>query len=496
MLALKFNFLAGRYHATPWGRHVNEGDVAWPPEPLRLIRALIATWHLRMPADCGFDRSQLDQLIEKLCSAMPAYHLPTASHSHTRHYLPQWKAGDTSLVLDAFAAVNPEQALFCCWADLELSAEELSLLDVLLENLGYLGRAESWVEAQRVEDLPKLNCGPADRNVDDETGELLGEIIDLLSPVSPATYAERRAQLLNQKKVPKKVRNTLPETLVEALSIDTSDLQKAGWNLPPATQTVQYLRPVEALRPKRTAPKSARARFTTGCWLVIGNPKPRIEDTLRIGEAFRNTALAAFGRDDRNRHLAPSILSGHGLADNNIHRHAFFLPRDADDDGYIDQLVLHVPDGIEPEWQETLTKAVRRVWHRNGGWDLLAAGFGTPLLGGELLDESRCWISVTPYLHPWHTKKKFSVEDQIRKECCVRGLPEPDLNPRPHVMIRGRQRRPMHFHRFRSNKPNLSQPDTRGSFWQLTFPEPVHGPIALGFGCHFGLGLFASGDED
>jgi CRISPR-associated protein Csb2 len=36
MLALAFTFPAGRYHATPWGRHVNEADVAWPPEPWRI----------------------------------------------------------------------------------------------------------------------------------------------------------------------------------------------------------------------------------------------------------------------------------------------------------------------------------------------------------------------------------------------------------------------------------------------------------------------------
>jgi CRISPR-associated protein Csb2 len=36
----------------------------------------------------------------------------------------------------------------------------------------------------------------------------------------------------------------------------------------------------------------------------------------------------------------------------------------------------------------------------------------------------------------------------------------------------------------------LNQPDRHGSFWRLTFAEPVPGPIALGFACHFGLGLF------
>jgi CRISPR-associated protein Csb2 len=29
MLAIAFTFPGGRYHGTPWGRHVNEADVAW-----------------------------------------------------------------------------------------------------------------------------------------------------------------------------------------------------------------------------------------------------------------------------------------------------------------------------------------------------------------------------------------------------------------------------------------------------------------------------------
>src|SRR5690606_34470106 len=32
-------FPGGRYHAPPWGHHVNEGQIEWPPCPWRLLRA-------------------------------------------------------------------------------------------------------------------------------------------------------------------------------------------------------------------------------------------------------------------------------------------------------------------------------------------------------------------------------------------------------------------------------------------------------------------------
>ena len=51
MPTLQLRFPGGRYHATPWGHHVNEGLIEWPPSPWRLLRALIA---------CGFSSQRLD----------------------------------------------------------------------------------------------------------------------------------------------------------------------------------------------------------------------------------------------------------------------------------------------------------------------------------------------------------------------------------------------------------------------------------------------------
>ena len=34
---IRLTFPGGQYHATPWGRHVNEGAVEWPPSPWLMI---------------------------------------------------------------------------------------------------------------------------------------------------------------------------------------------------------------------------------------------------------------------------------------------------------------------------------------------------------------------------------------------------------------------------------------------------------------------------
>src|SRR5680860_23470 len=139
--------------------------------------------------------------------------------------------------------------------------------------------------------------------------------------------------------------------------------------------------------------------------------------------------------------------------------------------------------------------------------ELLFEGVGTRagMAGASpLLVESKEWVSVTPYLHPWHLKLKKSlkgeiraaeagarIQEQIKRECRERGLAEPNrIEWIKEIDVHGRARRSIHFHRFRQ-KRRIIQPDRLGRFLRLLFDEPVAGPLALGFGCHFGLGLFA-----
>jgi CRISPR-associated protein Csb2 len=490
MLALSFTFPAGRYHATPWGRHVNEGSVAWPPEPWRILRGLIATWHHKVGLTAGRSEATLLGLIESLAQELPSYRLPPASHSHTRHYMPQFVAGKTSLIFDAFTAVKRDDPLIMVWPNLELPDDQRQLLDELLAVMGYLGRAESWVEGRRIQETPDVNCKPGTAALHTDTGELEGEIITLYAPLPSSEYQSLRQGFLTDKKAARKLGKTLPANLLDALSVDTADLRRQGWNQPPAARKVRYLRPVDALRPRYVIHKADSSVATTASFILIGKPLPRIEDALRIGELMRMAVMGQARRilgEDR----IPSVLSGHDMPKGNRHRHAFYLPWDSNGNGDINRLLLHVPDGMDAE-QQHVVEQVKRLWSRDGSeWRLVLENIGYADIANELTRPSAAWESITPYLHPWHIKKRFGIEDQLRRECRERGLPEPTtLESFDEVNVgKNRSRRPVHFRRFR-NRRGLLQPDRLGSFWRLTFPEPVSGPIAMGFGCHFGLGLF------
>src|SRR5262245_41855325 len=102
MPVIELTFPVGRFHATPWGRHVNEGAVEWPPSPWRILRALIATWHLK--ATDAVEEQTMRSLILALAQRAPRYRVPAAALAHTRHYMPynEGKNEKTTKVFDTF----------------------------------------------------------------------------------------------------------------------------------------------------------------------------------------------------------------------------------------------------------------------------------------------------------------------------------------------------------------------------------------------------------
>ncbi len=145
-VTLKLTFPGGRYHATPWGRHVNEGVAEWPPSPWRLLRALVATWKRKCP---DLSEEQVRRVLTQLLPA-PRFHLPPARVAHTRHYMPWEKKGpaDRTLVFDTFVAVGRDDPVRIHWPEAKLSEEDAAVLARLAENLTSLGRAEGWVQAE------------------------------------------------------------------------------------------------------------------------------------------------------------------------------------------------------------------------------------------------------------------------------------------------------------------------------------------------------------
>lgn len=500
MVALRFQFPGGRYHATPWGHHVNEGLVEWPPSPWRLARALLSVGFARRGWIEGSLPPEALELASALASTLPTYALPTASMAHTRHYMPI--GAKTTKVFDTFAYIGAAE-LWVRW-DVELSAGARALLAVLAGDLPYLGRAESWVECRLFDALP---VGVAINAVPVAPGESSEGAVLVLAPVSAVAYDSWREKAVAlataglAKTKSKKVEATYPANLLSALLVRTGELQTSGWTRPPGSRDVLYRIPERALQAAPNV-RSARARtelpFEFALYSVTGDSergtlRPRVEQTLTVAETL-HFALAK----QLDGVICPEIV-GRDADDRPLvgHRHAHVLPLDTDGDRRLDHILVWAPMGMGIDAREALS-GVRRVWDRDhdaAAFVQLAGAGGRHEIVAALhalkcraCDASTTWTSTTPFIAPRHVKARGAntLEGQVVAELASRGLPAPR-----EVRIGSREAlAEAHFHTFvraRRGK-RRAPPSTRPVYLSLKFDERVSGPLALGYGAHFGLG--------
>lgn len=515
MIAIKITFPAGRWHATAWGTHVNEGVPEWPPCPWRLVRALLAAWFWKDRRD----EIVLRSLLEKLAAVAPDYLLPEAAAAHTRHYMPvvEGKKETKTKIFDTFVHVSEGQALWIRW-NVELGTDEQALLARLLSSFSYLGRAESLVEASLadpVADLPRLVSASWTRPAASSSLRD-GEPIRLLAPQEPAAYvawATSQSEPAAKGKKPKgkKKTATLPATLYDTLQLDTADWKKDGWNLPPGARWLDYLRPRDAFklapasRPRavRTATLPTVARFA-----LTAKVPPGITQSLSLAERFHQSLC---------KHLdgvaSPALTgvdaSGQPLTGN---AHAYFLP-ECDHHGYVQHVTVHAPLGFSPEDSRALSR-LRKVWSIEGkGAEidviLLATGQAADFdPSSPYFRPSRIWRSLTPFVPVRHAKAtrtglaKIDPTNGLQigspEHDCLRllSLVAPDAKPirvqnlGARLSVGARSIPALDYQRQRRNGGG-TRSDHRGFALEIEFPEPTAMPFGLGYAAHFGLGLFA-----
>lgn len=544
MIGVALRFLSGRFHATPWGHHVNEGAPEWPPSPWRFLRSLVAVWKRKLQHD---PPQQLDAstLFPHLLEP-PLFYLPRVSTGHTRHYMPWFKKGpdDRTLVFDTFVAVPPHAQVLMIWPSAQLSPAQQTQLALLLENLNFFGRAESWCEARLLDPneaehaLARVNCKP----LDDQPLAQDMELVRLLCADPNLALASTAFS----KTVPRKVRGRVVEASKRTaplydpdwhLCAETLWLQKEGWSDPPGSRWVQYCRPrdcfkVEPVRPKPPdRPPPQVARFALDSTVL-----PPLTKILPVAEAARRSVMSIFGRffptpdGDRGR---SQVFSGKDDTGRPLqgHQHAYYLPTDEDNDGRIDHLTIVAEKGFGPNEMTALDHLrelrlldrkesehpVRLVWL---GWGRLDDYQPGPLKPAQL------WGSATPFLAPRYPKSSGAKRDPpellhcpvnfllavlqeelirlIERRPDMAGIRIEDVQLTPYLdeqsvfripLAGGRLGlRPIQFTRFRFKSGDDGGRRPAGAF-RIQFPRKVRGPICLGHSSHFGLGLFVPIDS-
>lgn len=473
-MTIRLTFPAARYHATPWGRHVNEGVAEWPPSPYRFLRALYDVWQ-RKCDDLTAD--QVQAVLEKLGSLAPRFFLSRAVATHTRSYLSANSKDpmEKNLVFDPFLAFERPNACFLSWLELELSPSESETLERLLANLNYLGRSESWVDASLwpgpVEGIECAADGGAESGL---------EAIQVACPV-PASEHKGKG------------------TWMDTLTYSTSDMLKEKASSPPSLRFISYglsegsvtTDPVRRMR----RPKQTTQAVMLGLDATV---LPLVTATVEVAEQIRVRLMGShrrkMGGDEQL--VSPKFSGKDSTGGKRLdHGHIYILPLaarpvagDSTREGRIDRVLILSP--IEPfdESELDAVRGVRELYQSDGRPMVRCVVTWQGSVEAARQRSGRIVESATPFVPPRHWRRgrdwNSFLQDEVRRECDNHRVARQPVGVEVLETMQGR------FHTSEYRRNRKKDPVRPGYALRLTFEEPVMTPFSLGYGAHFGLGQF------
>ena len=540
MEVLAIEFTARRYHATPWDAHVNEGRIEWPPCAWRLLRALVAVGYNKHGWVDGPPETAA-ALLKKLAACVPSFSLPKATETHTRHYMPS-RSGSSEKpvkVFDSFLRFSDESERMLVRYDVVLGEAERDELSNLARGLSYLGRAESWVEAELLS-AESAEAEAANRSWCTLADGGAGERVRLLAPLTDNEYdqwreveataaadkaeatsrasAESKGRTLTaavERKARQRAESLYPADLMAALQQDTSSWQSAGWPRPPGSRWVDYALPPDTFerQPLTTVAPSPTFEEPEAVLLAIdgdgerGSLRPRMRRALPLMELLHSEAVRHADRLKLGHLPELTGTNADGAPLRTAHAHTHWIPLSFSGDGSIDHVLVYAPGRISREGVQAIS-AIRRAYAKGiRALSVNMVGQGSiEEISQQLrrftkvdrsalavIGESAVWESATPFVlrKYLHRRGKKTVEGQIREELLERGFPEPTrIRIWPQHELVKRKLKGFMLRR----RPDKQQPPRERS-WGITlhFGQAVNRPICLGYASHYGLGLFVSG---
>ena len=223
-----------------------------------------------------------------------------------------------------------------------------------------------------------------------------------------------------------------------------------------------------------------------------------MQDALPFAEQVRRALIRCQSDELHSEAITGKTIDGVPLEG---HAHAHYLATDEDGDGRLDHATVYAARGFDQTDVDALGR-LSKIFRRGNRPDvrLMLVGLGTKderqFSNAALLQPSRRWRSVTPFVLPRfatrgagkRARPRDTPEAQLRREARVRGLPEIiSIEPLPGYQVEGRPL--VRWLEFETRRFNGSTGYGVAGF-EIEFAEVVSAPLALGFGCHFGLGLF------
>jgi CRISPR-associated protein Csb2 len=258
---------------------------------------------------------------------------------------------------DAFGTLSLYAQVVFLWPEVTLDTAEEGILSLVLSQLSYFGRVESWCTARLSQGWVPLDHGRWVQ-IDYATGEVMHEIncVPMDGDHIPAGHEPVRVLLPHptawqEWSYGRRVKRPDPPWNLLA---ETTDLHAERWSDPPGSRWVTHLRPVDAfaVQERRWRIDWKAGPLTLARYALDGTVLPLVQETLALGELARQYLQGIYGRQNGG---APSwIFSGKAMDGTPLrdHRHASFLPTDEDGDGRLDHLTVYARGVLSPDGRD------------------------------------------------------------------------------------------------------------------------------------------------
>jgi CRISPR-associated protein Csb2 len=387
---------------------------------------------------------------------------------------------DRALIFDTFVSVNRDDALYLGWPDAELSPADRQTLSRLLGNLSSLGRAESWACATLTEEVVDLDLAVADK---DDSNPIRVFCPDPLSAFADEHYPTHDPKKLASGKV--NPADYLFDCPRWHLCLDTETIHSKRWPTVPGSRWVNYSRTPEAdgqttfRKPRATT----RRAVSVVRFLIDGKVLPQSVDTLPFAEAVRSIAMS----------MCPSpTLSGHSPDGQPMqnHTHAYYLPTSEEDDPrHLTHLTLFAKAGFNGDEIKALESLRQLTWPRGEKerkYQLRIVGIGQPSdFTAPIFARSADWISATPFV-----AHRFPKGDQKIEQVAMSLLQQLGSGAPAAVEIEALSTSGIPMREFKRSRRKDQGQQRLFARLRIRFEHPIIGPLVLGYGAHFGLGMF------
>ena len=502
MLAIEVELLAERYAATAFS---DRGAAEWPPHPARLFSALVAALHDRDPVDA----EEREALLWLERQPPPSLDVDlSVDHVVGRRD-----------VLDSFVPVNDVSLVG------EVDETPLREAQAALERLAAAGEAMNtrpWKKAQkavaaeeeklaaRLRAQLEIDHDPADKDVKAASALMPDRRIRQVRTFPVVVPARRTFVVIWSADPPAALRDALDRLCERVTRLGHSS------SLVRCVVVERVVTPTLDIGLPRDLTGVARSSFSED-WIIferVAGARPLSSRGTDLARALRGALLEQHGSE-----TLPPALAGHrgdGRAAHTAHVAFVALPFVGHEhaDGSIQGCAILLPRDLAAQDRETLLRLVAK-WERDRalpGGDMVLAGGSLPPVHVRRVDipgkaslrpaswcrPARRFLTATPIAldrNPGNmrsslqrTAHRASIEAQrtIADACERIGLPRPttvEVSDAP--LLPGAQ----HVQTFLPWPGRPGRPVRVRVHAEIEFPDRVRGPVILGAGRYFGLGL-------